>query len=293
MSTRERYDRIRNQLDNDIDNFNIDSIKSNGISVRSGNQVFKFTLSEQTDISSHEDEIKSELKDKIKQRLEMLKSHINEKMTEMMGYVDVLKSEVRRKEQEYKDLIANTSPMPEITFEDSQRGGISVVKGNYGGLIYLVQGVYWPKFVDRKPIDPKYAKRLASNIVILIKVNSSQRIEEVSTRKPIGLEYFDHYHQQNADCWGDWQWSNERVTNIDEIIMVARKAESVLENVNTGSIATQSPRGLPRLNTLKRHVIEQDEASEVNIGSLSQNLRRAGISRSTTQDSNLIWDVGN
>ena len=52
---------------------------------------------------------------------------------------------------------------------------------------------------------------------------------------------------------GTWRFPREYNT-ADDIIKIAKDAEAVLENVNTGSVANRNPSGLPRIDTLKSNI---------------------------------------
>jgi hypothetical protein len=175
--------------------------------------------------------------------------------------------------------------MPNITY-DQAKAGLSVVKGHkdYRGdadvMTWLYQGVYWPKFVDSKPIDPKYAKRLISPVTLEI-VTVKDRVRSVTVRKTIGLAKFRHYHAMGGDndCWGQWSIPT-RWAEPTDILGIAQHAMGVLENVNTRSPGDQSPSGLPRLSTLSQHVLTGDAARNVEY-TTSRADERAGIERET------------
>ncbi len=286
-------DKVLKEIHNDIDSFDVDDIKTKGITIRVGSNILKFKLSEEEDLSSIENEIREEYKKRIREKLNIIKEKVSEKMIEMSNFVNQLKLEYESKEEKLKRKLRNVVIMPDVKFKHAC-SGLSVVKGDMENeIIWLVNGIYWPKFVNEDPIDPKFSKKMISNIVFLIKTRNN-KVLELSTRKPIGMEMFEHYHQNNPDCWGDWSPSEEKFNGPDDAIRIARKAEALLEYINKHSIAKSSPRGLPRLSTVKNHLISIEKAKKQSIGSLNQQIRRAGITQtgigSMTDDGD-IWST--
>ena len=270
---------------NDLDEVNIDKIKTDGMSLRVGSKLVVFKSVEENSISV-EDEIRNELREKINSQQKIIRDKINAKISEMIEYFNQTKREYRRKEQKLEETLANAVSMPEVTLDHAQRG-LSVLKGDKGEVIWLVQGIYWPKTLDEKPIESKFAKKMISNIIFMIRTRGNS-VLGVTTRQPIGLDYFDHYHQSHPDCWGGWKYP-KRFGSPDDIIKIAKDAESVLSNVNTGSIASSSPRGLPRKATLIKHVVSKKEENP--IGILNQQIRRSGIDADTRSNDRDIWSL--
>lgn len=268
-----RADRALGEMEQIIDGVSVNTIQAEGMTIRLGGKLVTLKV-ENVEVPSIEDEIREEFRDKLRERLGMIKNSLNSKITEMVQYTSRIRDEYERKEREYKEKIRRAKPMPDVFWQHAQKG-LSVLKGSGNDtIIWLVQGIYWPKFVDGKTIEPKYAKKLLTNVTYLIETNN-EKVLRVSTRKPLGLDYFEHYHQQTPDCWGKWKPQNTW-NRPEDIINIAREAEAVLENVNTGSIANRAPRGLPRLETLRRHLIEtKREKPSINI--LNQAARRTGI----------------
>ena len=270
-----------------VDTINVDDVTTQGFTIRSGNKLLKMQVVSEEEIPI-EQEIREELKLKLRDKLQEIKNRLNNKVTEMVEMTTRIKLECERKERDLKDQLARSSPMPDIFFKDAKRG-ISVVKGEgRNEMIWLVNGVYYPQFVDRKQIEPKYAKKLISPVVFMISTNGD-RVTGVSTRQPMGLEYFSHYHQSRPDCWGKWKYPS-RWKKINDLIKIARDAESVLTTVNTGSIANQTPSNLPRKSTLMRHLLKPKapvkEKAKLNTGSA-----RMGVQETIREDSVDVWTV--
>jgi hypothetical protein len=154
-------------------------------------------------------------------------------------------------------------------------------------MYYLVHGLYWPKYVDRQAIEPTYTKKMISHIVIMFRTEGN-RIKEITTRKPIGFDYFDHYHQAKPDCWGQWKFQRN-FRGCDDIIKIAQEAQIVLENVNSGSVANRNPRGLPRKDTLNRHLLPEGEGT-ARMKNLRADTRRIGAADTGVQvDEDSFW----
>lgn len=287
IDTKEKSEKDIKYLFDTIDSIDVDNIRANGFSVRMGTTILKLEVSNEQNLSI-EDEIRKEMKELLKNQLNNVKGRINEKINHMQSFVDTIKREYDRKEADLRTQLDNAVSMPNIKFEHASKG-LSVVKGDgRNKLIWLVQGIYWPKFVDRKPIDAKFSKKMLTNIIYLIRTEGNI-LSSCSTRKPIGLGYFQHYHQNNPDCWGDW---NPKRTWSDpyDIIKCAREAEAVLENINTGSIAKSNPAGMPRKTTLMRYVLNRND-NIGDVGSLNQGLRRVGIDSNIRQDNENMWSL--
>ena len=281
-----RAERDKNIMFDCLDSVDIEKIESDGLSIRVGDKLLKLNVVSNTAIPEVA-EVKEEFRQKLNEQQRLIKQKINDKINEITEYHHSMRMEYKRKEKELKDILSRSCPMPEINHTHAQQG-LSVVKGDGAdSLIWLVQGVYWPKTIDQKQIDPKFSKKIISNVVFMIETRKLM-VRSVSTRKPIGLDYFSHYHQSRPDCWGKWKnQSNWKTPN--DIIKIAREAEAVLENINTGSIADQNPRGLPRKSTLGRHIIDSKKSQ--NMGTLNQTTRRSGISEEIRREDGEVWSL--
>jgi hypothetical protein len=286
MEFTERLEKDKKFIFDCLDSNDIESIRSSGLSVRVGEKILKLSVVSEENIPGI-DELKKEIRNEINARQIIVKEKINKKITEMTQFYTQMRAEYRRKEKELKDTLARSAPMPDV-LESHAKKGLSLVKGNSkGALIWFVQGVYWPKTYDQLPIEPKFSKKMISNVIFRIDT-SGNKVTGVSTRKPLGLSYFNHYHQSHPDCWGSWKYP-KNWENPDDIINIARQAEAVLENIYPGSIADHNPRGLPRHNTIKRHVLPKK--SEVKMGNLNQGARRAGITETMRSDDTEVWSL--
>lgn len=261
MSELERkYKETLEDVDGTISELNIEDLKSEGITVRSGDKVIKFEFMKEESITSIEDDIRAELKDRLTEKLKGVRSKVIEKLDNMSVYVETLKKELESKKKEYDRKISSSNLMPDISSEHAMQG-LSVVRDSGSSrsdsYMWLFQAVYWPKYIEKvtnsgeiehRVINSSYSKRLVNHIIITVHTKGNT-ISNVGVRKPFGLENFSHYHNE---CWGDWHPQPTWET-VDDIIKVAKEAETVLETINTGSLASHSPRGLMRISTLEKH----------------------------------------
>lgn len=268
-----------------IDSLDVDSLKSDGLTIRAGNKVLKFLLESESELQI-EDEIRAELRDKLADRLSLIKTEVAKKITEMSEVTERYKREYEKKETELRRRIDRTKMMPDVFYEHARRGLSVVQGGRKDELIWLVQGIYWPKFYDMKPIETKFSKRMLTNVTFMVETERN-RINKVSTRKTLGLDYFDHYHQSQPDCWGQWKYVGRKWETPEDIIAVAKEAEAVLENINSRSIANHNPRGLPRDNTIQRHIVKDSEKIDLS-KQINQMATRTGIGRDII-DGGDVW----
>jgi len=286
MELAERAERDKQIMFDCLDTADIDNIRSDGLTIRVGEKILKLEVQSEQSIPGIE-ELKDEIRKKLNIQQANIKKKINDKIQEITEYHHQIKIEYKRKERELKDILAKSSPMPDVFERDAQKG-LSVIKGDgKGALVWLVQGVYWPKTYDHVKIEPKFSKKMISPVVFMIHTTNNN-ITSVSTRKAIGLDYFAHYHQSRPDCWGKWKHPYIFEKPID-IINIARQAEAVLENINSGSIAESNPRGLPRQNTVKRHLLPKEKNQDM--GDLNQLTKRSGISESMRSQDDEVWSL--
>ena len=265
-----------------IDSINIDDIQTKGVTLRAGNKVLKLQVISDNPVSI-EDEIREEFRKKLNEQLGSIKGVVNDKISEMSVFVSNIKSEFDRNEKELKDKMDRARPMPDIEYKHGKQG-LSIVKGESRDVIsWLVQGVYAPKTVDFKILDKKFVRKLITPVIFQIDTKGSH-VSRVSTRMPINLEYFQHYHQSDPDCWGKYKPASSWKTPED-IIRIAREAEAVLENINSISIAKYDPNGLPRFDSVKRHIIDSADKKETNV--IRNELKRTGITENMREED--IW----
>jgi hypothetical protein len=252
----------------DID---VESIKTEGLTIRAGTRMYKLQLVSDDPVSIA-DEIRKEYKDILNQKLDVIKTTVQSRVNEMSSLVTATKDEYIRKEEELKRRLETARIMPEIPWRLAERGlSVSLGDNNRNSYIWHFRGIYWPKTIDSRKIDPKFAKKLVTPIIFLVSTQG-KNVTGVSTRTLDGLRFFDHYHQATPDCWGRWVWRHEW-EKPEDIITIALEAQAVLENINTGSIARRNPAGLPTINTLRKYVVS-DNVSEAII---TDTIERLGV----------------
>lgn len=241
---------ISTSVDKVMGGLNLDDVKSQGMTVRIGGKVVKFEVT--GEVSLPEDEIRAEYAKKLSDKLKSIKDTLNEKMSEMAYMADEARRDYEKKEKALNDKLKSAKPMPDVTYEHA-KAGLSVVKGaGAGELFWMYQGIYWPKFVDNRPISPTYIKKMITPITLIV-ATKDDKVTSVITRKTIGLGKFDHYHNTGgSDCWGSWNF-NKSWKTPDDILSICRDAMAVLENINGGSLAQRSPSGLPTYATVLKN----------------------------------------
>lgn len=280
-------DNVKESIDSVLTELSIDDVKSEGMTVRIGGRVVKLEITEETTLP--EDDIRAEYSEKLTRKLQTIKEKVNEKLSEMSYMVEQNRMDYEEKERELNDRLSSSNIMPNITYEEAKQG-LSVVSDGNGKMVWLYQGVYWPKFVDGRPIDPKYSKRMISPVTIVIKTEDD-RVNSVTVRKPIGLGKFSHYHGMSArsDCWGEWNIPSHWKEPSD-ILSIARESLVVLENVNSHSPGTSSPTGLPRLSTLQQHLVSPDSVQSDEYTPTRAD-ERSGIVPETSVNTTAIWST--
>ena len=178
-----------------IDSVDVDAIRLDGVTMRLGDRVVRLVVD--TDAPSDAGEqVKEEYRQKLAIQLQTIKDNINNKVSEMSEFVNTLRREYESKERELQNRLDTMTAMPDMNAQHLHKG-LSICKGDYPGEIHwLVQGVYWPKYVNRRAIEPNYTKKMMSHIIICI-TTKRNKITGVSTRKPLGFDYFQHYHQSD------------------------------------------------------------------------------------------------
>lgn len=279
---RKRGKKTLTEMFSEIDSVGVEDLKTNGVTLRSGNKIIKFEVVSE-EIHPIEDEIREEVRIKLAEKMAEVKENLNTRINDMMNLTRQVKDEAERKVRDYKAKLNNTQIMPDVTHAHAKKG-LSVVKGEGDETIWLIRGVYWPKYVvdqndEYRQIEPRYAKKMMSEVVFMIKT-TGKVVKNVSTRQPIGLGKFHHYHQRTSigatDCWGKWKF-NTSWTTPNDILKIAKEAEAVLETINTLSMATENPRHLPQKNNLEQHLLRGTD----NIGRVDSKASRLGISSTT------------
>jgi hypothetical protein len=275
------------QLINELDSINVDDLKSEGLRISLGGKTFTFKDVEVVADESVEDRIRNEFRDKLNTQQQRIREKINAKINQLLVMHQQKQRELDRKEEQMKKKFAETAKMPDL--DESFIGrGLSVVKGrSNNSLVWIYRGEFNPRFIihypnnsvsDRnkvkKPIPKRLVNKMKQPMLILVRTKDSN-VRSVATRTIKGNNPFPHYHQQTTqDCWGNWNHPNSWRTPND-ILQIAKTAESILETINQGSLAERNPTGLPRIDTIIKAIDDVDPVDEEIIKATSgRDLRR-------------------
>jgi hypothetical protein len=273
-----------------IDSIDVDDIKNEEVHLRLGNKIYKLVCSGDIDETYMEDKLRKEFRERLSEKLDSIKRKINIKLNQMSEFVTALKDDYKEKEKELINKLDNLITMPDINLHHAKRG-LSVVRGTGPKKYYwLVQGIYWPKYVDHEPIDPEFSVSLITPVIILVETNDNN-IVSVSVKKPIGLTQFQQYHTiiDDKECWGTWNYQRKWNTPND-IIKIAQEAQIILENINSGSLGNRTPDGLPSIDTLERHLMTKKR--KLKNAKVPKREERMGVSPQDTHiGGSNIWSV--
>ena len=261
----------------------VNSINTNEMYISVGGANFKLQLVPNSETKSVVDIIKEEFREKINNKMKSIINTVNERLNEATTLVINAKAEFESKEYALRKQIENSVSMPEISYQD-MKNGLSISKGSETNTIaWICQALYAPKFINDKPINPVYAKKIITPIRIVI-LTRGERVIKVSTLKLISGDEFDHYHQASPDCWGNWTIDSLKWKNSSDILAIAKKAEAILERINENSIARRNPSGLPTLNAIEKNLVSSPVAKSTNVREESVRLGTPN----TTED---VWQV--
>jgi hypothetical protein len=241
-----------------LESIEVENLRQEGVTIKIGSKLFKFNGLEELSEEDTEEKIRNEFREKLNSQQQRIREKINAKINQLLVMHQRKSSELQRKEAELERKYSQSAKMPDISWTHLAQG-LSVVKGNENDeLVWSYRGVYRPKTLDHKPIPERLVNRMTKNILIVVRTKG-KTVSSVNTfqQSSVGsLEHFPHYHQTTGgDCWGRWNHPT-RWENPNNIIQICKHAEAILENVNSGSVAKRSPNGLPRMETLTKHVNE-------------------------------------
>lgn len=262
-----------------LESIDIESLKSEGLRISVGGKTLRFKDLEVINDENVEDRIRNEYKEKLNRQQQTIREKINSKINQLLVMHQQKQKELDRKEEQLKRKYSQFAMMPDISGYHLTQG-LSVVKGNSNNeLTWIYRAKYNPRFIIyypgdrfsdsnkvRKPLPPRLVNRMKTDMLILIKTKDN-KVLSVVTRKLHAnsrgnLEPFPHYHQQTSnDCWGSWRPPKE-YNNPNDILKIAKEAESILETINQGSLAEQNPTGLVRVGTILKAIEEVDEIPE-------------------------------
>lgn len=264
------------EMISELEQISVENIKSEGVTLSFGGKTFRFTDLEIIPDESMEDRIRSEYKDKLNVQQQKIREKINAKINQLLLMHQNKQQEFDRKERALKQKYSEAAMMPDIT-ESHMARGLSVCKGRSNDeLLWIYRGVYNPRFIahvvtagrrsKRKPIPSRLVNRMKKDIVYIVKTKGNN-VTNVATgiTNNSGIGIFSHYHYTGSnDCWGSWRWP-DRWNNPNDILAIAKNAEAILEVINHGSIASRTPNGLPRLETLLRAVENVEEVTATTV----------------------------
>lgn len=293
---KDQIETIRGNVFPIIDGVTVGEVATEGISMRVGNKLVKFAVESVQELPV--DEMITELKKKFNEKLIYIKELFNKNTSELIFSIERSKREYEEKERVLTRRLSEANIMPDISFKHSKQG-LSIVRGDgdFGGsgyLVWLYQAVYFPKFVDHKPIDPKFIKNKLMTPITIAVVTKDDKVTEVRVFKTMTLEKFDHYHRSGGgDCWGNWSYDKNWKTP-DDIIRIAKRAEAVLENINSHSVGTNEPRGFPRLSTVQQNMFkEEGKSPEYKFSKEDERTGVAAVATTPTSEAvaSVVWDT--
>lgn len=272
----------------------LSNIKTDGITIRVGNQIVKFVASETQDILV-EDEVKNELREGYNAEVEKLKEQYNTLVRSTKDQAKQRTRELDRREEELNRKAREIVALPVLN-DKHVRQGLTVSKQSGSGYLWSYICVYAPKYVNNKVIDPNFAKRLMTPIRIFVYTDDNWKVTNVKLVKLINCDKFEHYHSMSSgrDCWGGMKFSGEIVDTPDKALKFLKDVQIVLETVNRMSIANRSPKGLSRLATLENHLLNDrpDPQNNKRETTASRRNERAGFDENVNEEvTGALWDA--
>ncbi len=257
----------------------VEQIKADGITVRVGNKLVKLEMTGEESLP--EDDIRKEYEKKMILMKENAIKQMHSYHEQMKLALDTHRRDYEDKERDLKRRLKKVNNIPKLS-EGHSKAGLSVVSHDRstGHLVWYYKCVYQPKYINERTIEPGFAKRLMTPVQIQVKTDESGRIYDVLMIKIIGNDKFPHYHATgSSDCWGGFDYTSYSISTPKEMIDFCKKIQSLLETINSYSIGTDNPRGLSRLETLKRHLISDDDVPKKDIkkSTVNSRNRRSGF----------------
>jgi hypothetical protein len=264
----------------------VESIKADGITVRTGNRVIRMQVVEDTTIP--EDDIKKELEEKFREELVRMRDSFETYKSSMKETLAMHRGRFKEKEALLQVELSRINKLPNINDSHADQG-LSVVNNNNtrdGGLVWYFKCVYNPKYVNGTQIDPAWAKRIMTPVTIVMKTNSENQVTQVKIVKIIGHQKFMHYHSmsQSSDCWGDWRVSGKVVETPEDAIKVFKDALMVLETINEFSLGDRTPTGLSKFDTIKKHLVQDGEVAADSRTAINSRNNRSGFDTDVNDD---------
>jgi len=256
-------------VDEILNGVKVDDIRAEGITVRIGGKLVKLEVCEEQ--LTDEETIRREMIAKFNEKLSAIRDYINDKAMEIENVISTYRDDYERKERELEKRLADANIMPGINREHAAKG-LSIVSAGEDSYLWIYRTTYKPTRYNGKPLDPKFARKMITPVVIEIKTKG-KNVANVSVKRYLGNGNFHHYH---SGCWGEWRYSNEKWETPDDIIRIADYAIGILDNINGESPADHSPTGLPRITTVRKHVLS-DTRHSAEVKSVRRKDERAGL----------------
>lgn len=266
----------------------IEAQENNDVLVlKAGGQYFKLVAVKES--SNIEDLLKEDYEKQLIAEKEKLAAESKASVDEFKQYAEHTLNEAQAEISKLQTRLRNSAPMPEIGYAHAKMG-LSVVKGDQGRLIWLFNTIYSPQFVDNVPLSPSIVKKMITPMIIMIQTKGED-VLAVETRT-LGLEPFRHYHrhgsasgdrQPGSDCWGQWKWQGRKYKTVEDIVQLGKEASSVLVSINSHSLASRSPAGLPKWSTIEQHVMTPTANGQAPVAAPEFNPAqlRSGVEEST------------
>jgi hypothetical protein len=269
---------FKSEFENIITNtsLNVDDLKNEGLSVRSGNKLFKLSIVETEEIPT--DEIKKEFSIQYQEAVSDMKKEFEDYKQSLKIAFDIEKKEMERIKINCEQELKKVNKLPNITLKHAEQGLFVVNNNNNDGLTWFFKCVYAPKFLNEKRIEPSFAKRLMTPIMLKATTNKDNKVISLVVMKIIGNEKFKHYHDTGMnDCWGEtFKPSTFVLKTPEEAIDLFTKALVILETINEFSLGNRTPKGLSRLGTIKKHLTDEVNP-DIKKSSVTSRNKRSGF----------------
>jgi hypothetical protein len=256
-------------------------IKSNGVSLRLGNKVIRFNYLEE-ELITLKDEVVNDYHSLYNKKINELNAELEKQSTEYKFMYDKKMQEIVNLKHELSNTLKSSNLMPEVTYDHFLRG-LTICKNhdgyNHPNIVWFYRGNYHVKYLNRERIDPAYSIKKLNKPVMIEIVTSGYTILSVKVLNMDGSK-FVHYHSfsHGSDCWGSWQYNELEAKSPDDIILIAEKSLDLLSVINELSIANRTPRGLPRLHTIRKNMLnEQPTNTETPVEEPVQERRRRTV----------------
>jgi predicted DNA binding CopG/RHH family protein len=271
-------------VDEIISGIDLTDIRASGIIITVGGKRVRLEVAEEQIVE--EDAIRKELTEKFNEKLQSIRSFVNEKAMSIENVLSTYRNDYEKKEKALDIRLSEANIMPDITRSHSYKG-LSVVKGGgptYAGradvFTWIYRTTYKPTRWNGIPLNQNFAKKMITPIIIEL-TTERDKILAIRVKTYIGDRDFSHYHN---NCWGEWKYSAEIVKTPDDILRVCETASAVLDNINGRSLAQSAPNGLPRASTVEKNVIKTNPGASTVVSSNRAD-ERAGLDMTVEPDS--------